>query len=154
MPGEIETKLASLGISLPTPPGTAANYVPFAIAGNLLFISGQLPSGPKGIEARGKIGRELNVGEGKAAARLCALNILAQAKAALGDLSRLKRCVRLNGFVNAIDEFEEHPTIINGASDLIAEVLSEAGRHTRIAVGVASLPFGAAVEIDAVFEIA
>jgi enamine deaminase RidA (YjgF/YER057c/UK114 family) len=151
----IETRLAALGISLPTPPGAAANYVPFVITGKLLFISGQLPAGPKGLDQRGKLGRDLNVGDGKTAARLCALNILAQAKAALGgDLGRLKRCVRLNGYVNATDDFEEHPAVVNGASDLIAEVLGEAGPHTRVAVGVASLPFGAAVEIDAVFEIA
>jgi enamine deaminase RidA (YjgF/YER057c/UK114 family) len=153
MSESIEARLAAQGVTLPSPPAAAANYVPWVITGKLLFISGQLPSGPKGLEYRGKVGRDLKMGDAKTAARLCALNILAQAKAALGDLGRLKRCVRLNGFVNAVEDFEEHPAVINGASDFIAEAMGDAGPHTRIAVGAGSLPFGAPVEIDAVFEI-
>jgi enamine deaminase RidA (YjgF/YER057c/UK114 family) len=149
----IEARLAEKGITLPTPPAAAANYMPALVAGTLLFISGQLPSGPKGLAHRGKVGRDLTVGDAKAAAQLCALNILAQAKAQLGTLDRVKRCVRLNGYVNATDDFEEHPAVINGASDFIAEALGESGPHTRVAVGVSSLPFGAPVEIDAIFEI-
>jgi enamine deaminase RidA (YjgF/YER057c/UK114 family) len=155
MTESIESRLAALGITLPTPPAPAANYVPFTIAGALLIISGQLPAGPKGLGYVGKLGRELELAAGQAAARLCAINILAQAKAALGgDLSRLKRCLRLGGFVNATEWFIEHPAVINGASDLIAEVMGDAGRHARAATGAGSLPFGAAVEIDAMFEIA
>jgi len=154
MTESIETRLARLGIALPKPAAPAANYVPFVISGSLLFISGQLPMGPEGLAFKGKLGREFDVAAGKAAARLCAINILAQAKAALeGDLNGLARCVRLGGFVNATEDFTEHPAVINGASDLIAEALGDAGRHARAATGAGSLPFGAAVEIDAIFEI-
>jgi enamine deaminase RidA (YjgF/YER057c/UK114 family) len=155
MTESIETRLAALGITLPKPAAPAANYVPFVITGRLLVISGQLPMGPEGLAYKGKLGREFDVEAGKAAARLCAINILAQAKAALnGALQRLTRCVRLGGFVNAVEDFTEHPAVINGASDLIAAVMEEAGRHARAATGASSLPFGAAVEIDALFEIA
>ena len=151
----IESRLAALGITLPKPAAPAANYVPFVISGTLLIISGQLPMGPEGLAYKGKVGRELDVAAGQLAARLCAINILAQAKAALqGDLSRLRRCLRLGGFVNATEWFTDHPQVINGASDLIAEVMGEAGRHARAATGAGSLPFNAAVEVDAMFEIA
>lgn len=155
MTESIESRLAALGITLPKPAVPAANYVPFVITGRLLVISGQLPMGPDGLAYKGKLGREFDVAAGKDAARLCAINILAQAKAALnGALHRLTRCVRLGGFVNAVEDFTEHPAVINGASDLIAQVMGEAGRHARAATGAGSLPFGAAVEIDAIFEIA
>lgn len=154
MTDAIEARLAEKGITLPTPPAPAANYVPFVFAGTLLFISGQLPFGPEGLAHKGKLGRELDLAAGKAAACLCAINILAQAKAALGTLDRIKRCVRLGGFVNATEDFTDHPAVINGASDLIAEILGEAGRHARAATGAGSLPLGASVEIDAIFEIA
>lgn len=155
MTESIESRLAALGVTLPEPTPPAANYVPFVISGTLLFISGQLPTGPDGLEYRGKLGRDLDVAAGKAAARLCAVNILSQAKAALGgDLNRLKRCVRLGGFVNAVEDFKEHPAVINGASDLVAEAMGNAGKHARAATGAGSLPFGAAVEVDAIFEIA
>jgi enamine deaminase RidA (YjgF/YER057c/UK114 family) len=154
MKESIESRLAQLGIALPKPAPPAGNYVPFAISGPLLFISGQLPIGPDGLAFEGRLGRELDVAAGQAAARLCAINILAQAKAALnGDLGRLSRCVKLGGFVNAAEWFKEHPAVINGASDLIAEAMGEAGRHARAAIGASSLPLGAAVEIDAIFEI-
>ena len=155
MTESIESRLAALGITLPQPAAPAANYVPYTLSGSLLIISGQLPMGPNGLEYKGRLGREIDLEAGKAAARLCAINILAQAKAALGgDLSRLRRCLRLGGFVNATEDFTEHPAVINGASDLIAAAMGEAGRHARAATGAGSLPFGATVEVDAMFETA
>ncbi len=150
-PSSIEARLADLGITLPEAAPPAANYVPFLMVGDELHISGQLPMGPDGLAHMGTVGDGLSVAEGAEAARLCALNILAQAKAALGTLDRIARCIRLAGFVNAAPGFEQHPAVVNGASDLIADVLGEKGRHTRIAVGCASLPFNAAVEVEALF---
>ncbi len=155
MSGRIDKRLAELGIALPGAKKPVANYVPYVVTGSHLHISGQVTMGPSGPEYIGKLGRELNVESGQKAARLCALNILAQVKEACGgDLDRVVRCVRLGGFVNAVPEFVDHPAVINGASDLIAEVFGQAGRHARAAVGVNSLPLGVAVEIDAIFEIA
>ena len=152
MTGKVEQRLKELGITLPAPAKPAANYVPFTRAGTLVFVSGQLPMDAGRITYIGKLGRDFEIDEGQEAAKLCALNVLAQVKAAVGDLDRVKACVRLGGFVNAVPEFTDHPAVINGASDLIAQVLGDAGRHARAAVGANSLPLGAAVEIDAIFE--
>jgi len=153
MPGTVEEKLRQLGITLPPAPAPAANYAPYAMSGGLLFVAGQLPKDDSGLQFAGKLGGGVSIEDGQRAARLCALNILAQAKAALGDLDRIALCLRLNGFVNSTPDFTDQPTVINGASDLIGEVLGEAGVHSRIAVSCASLPMGAAVEIDAVFAV-
>ena len=154
MTGTIEDRLASLGLTLPDAPAPVANYVPFTIVGNLLFVSGQISKAADGTLAAGALGRDLDVAAGQAAARHSALNVLAQAKAALGSLDRIGQVVRLTGFVNAAPGFTDHPAVINGASDLMVEVLGEAGRHTRAAVGVSSLPLNAAVEVDAIIAIA
>jgi len=153
MPGVVEEKLRALGITLPPAPAPAANYAPYAMAGGLLFVAGQLPKDDSGLQFAGKLGADVSVEDGQRAARLCALNILAQARAALDDLDRIALCLRLNGFVNSTPEFTDQPTVINGASDLIGEALGAAGVHSRIAVGCASLPMGAAVEVDAVFAV-
>lgn len=154
MAGEIERRLAELGLVLPEPAAAAANYVPFVVSGNTVYVSGQLPIAEGKITVTGKVGVDVSVEQAQAAARLVALNILAQVKAAAdGDLDRIRRCVKLGGFVNAAPDFTDHPQVINGASDLMGEVLGERGRHARFAAGAGSLPFDAAVEIDAVFEI-
>jgi len=151
---EIEKNLEKLGITLPDAPAPAANYVPWVKTGNLVFISGQVTMGPNGLEYQGKVGKDFTIEEAQGAARLCAINLLAQLKAACnGDLEHVRRCVKLGGFVNATPEFENHPQVINGASDLLVEVLGERGRHARFAVGAGGLPFNVAVEIDAVFEV-
>lgn len=153
MDDKVEARLATLGIALPDAPNAVANYVPSCIAGNLLFISGQISKAADGSIAAGRLGGSMTAAEGRAAARLCALNILAQARAALGGLDRIAQIVRLTGYVNASPDFTEHPQVLNGASDLMVEVLGEKGRHTRVAVGVSSLPLGCAVEIDALLLI-
>ncbi|MDP2206263.1 MAG: RidA family protein [Alphaproteobacteria bacterium] len=150
----IQERLQSLGVTLPTPAAPVANYVPFVISGKTLYISGQLPVGLDGQMVKGQLGRDATLEQGQDAARLCAVNILAQANAALdGDLSRIARCVKLGGFVASTTDFFDHPKVINSASDLIVGALGDAGRHARFAVGVAALPFGAAVEVDAIFEL-
>ena len=136
MADNVDARLATLGITLPDAPNPVANYVPSCLSGNLLFISGQVSKAADGSIVSGQLGGGMTVAEGRAAARLCALNILAQAKAALGSLDRVAQIVRLNGFVNAAPEFTEHPQVMNGASDLMVEVLGDTGRHTRVAVGV------------------
>ena len=154
MPGAIETRLKDLGITVPPAPAAVASYVPYVRAGNLVFVAGQVPISGGEIVHRGTVGADMSVEDGAAAARLCALNIIAQVSAACdGDLDRVIRCVRLGGYVNATPEFVDHPKVVNGASDLIVEVFGEVGRHARIAVGATSLPLGVAVEIDAVFEV-
>jgi enamine deaminase RidA (YjgF/YER057c/UK114 family) len=153
MSQEIDQRLAAQNITLPTPAPPAANYVPFVIAGGLLTISGQLPMEGGAIAVKGKLGGGVSLEDGQRAARLCAINILAQAQAALGDLGRIKRCVRLGGFVASTPDFVEQHKVVNGASDLIATILGEAGIHARAAVGVASLPLDAAVEVEALFAI-
>lgn len=153
MSDDSEARLAALGLTLPDAPAPIANYVPFLIADRLLFISGQVSSSADG-GVKGKLGAELTIEDGQKAARLACLNVLAQAKAAIGSLEKIGQALRLTGFVNATGDFGHHPSVINGASDLMAEILGERGRHTRAAVGVASLPFGFAVEIDAIFAIA
>lgn len=154
MPGKIAQRLDELGIVLPKPAAPAANYTPFVISGNQVFISGQVPVGPNGIEWQGKCGAEFSVAEGQQAARLCALNLLAQLQAACdGDLDRVRGCLRIEGFVNATADFRDHPAVINGASDLIVEVLGQVGVHSRFAVGCGSLPLGMAVEVGGIFSI-
>lgn len=155
MTGKIETRLGELDIALPNPPAPAASYVPFVVSGNLAFISGQVTVGSDGLKYVGTIGAGLTLEDGKAAARLCAINVLAQLKAAAGgNLDRVKRCVKLTVFVNAAPGFAQHPEVANGASDLFVEIFGDAGRHARAAVGAGSLPRNVAVEVEAVFELA
>ena len=154
MSDEINARLTELGITLPQAAAPAANYVPFVISGNQLYISGQLPMENGKVAVTGHLGRNVDVATGQRAAELCAINILAQAQVALGgDLGRITRLIKLNGFVASMPEFGEQHLVINGASNLLATVLGEAGKHARAAVGMAALPFNAAVEIDAVLEI-
>lgn len=155
MAGLIDKRLNELGISLPEPAAPAANYVPFVVSGSLVYVAGQVPLSAKGLEFQGKVGSKFSVEEGQQAARLCGLNIIAQLRAAArGDLDRVHRIVKLGGFVNCPPDFDQHPAVINGASDLMVEVFAERGRHARFAVGAPSLPFDVAVEIDAVAELA
>jgi enamine deaminase RidA (YjgF/YER057c/UK114 family) len=153
MTGTVEKTLTDLGYTLPEAPAPAANYVPTVRTGALLYVSGQISRAPGGPEVVGTLGDGLSVADGQRAAEICALNILAQVKAAVGDLDRIVQVVRLNGFVRSTPEFTDHPQVVNGASNLIGKVLGERGRHTRCALGVAGLPFGVAVEIDAVVEV-
>ena len=154
MAGRIEAQLKQLGIELPQPSAPVANYVPFAVAGNLVFIAGQICQWNGERRHVGKLGAGIALAEGKEAARLCALNILAHLKIACGgDLDRVRRCVRLGGFVNCTPEFTDMPQVVNGASDLMVEVFGDSGRHARAAVGSSSLPGGVAVEVEATFEI-
>ncbi len=145
----IDARLAELGIELPEPIGPAANYVRYQTTGNLLFISG---TGPGKDHKTGKVGADVTQEEAYAAARACGLQLLATARAALGSLDRITKTVKVLGMVNAIPEFGQQPQVINGCSDLLVEVLGEAGRHTRSAVGMGSLPNGISVEIEATFE--
>jgi enamine deaminase RidA (YjgF/YER057c/UK114 family) len=154
MTATVEQRLKALGLTLPDAPAPVANYVPFHVAGNLLFISGQISRAADGTIATGKLGGGVDVAGGRAAAKLCALNILAQARAALGSLDRVSEVVKLTGFVNAVPAFAEHPQVVNGASDCLVEVLGDKGRHTRSAVGVGSLPLDAAVEVEAIIAFA
>ncbi len=154
MTNTTEQRLAELGIDLPKPRPPAANYTPYVITGDLVFISGQVPAGPRGLEWRGKCGAAYTVAEGRQAARLCAMNLLAHLREACGgNLDRMRQCVRIEGFVNATPEFGEHPAVINGASDLIADVFGAKGVHARFAIGCNSLPFDATVEIAGIFAI-
>jgi enamine deaminase RidA (YjgF/YER057c/UK114 family) len=153
MTGRIAKRLHDLGITLPTPPAPVASYVPTVITGNLIFVSGQVSFDEKGVILTGKAGADLDVDRAKMGARSCAINTLAQLQAALGDLDRVKRCVKLTGYVNATPDFREHPKVINGASDLFVEVFGEAGRHARSAVGAGSLPLNSAVEVESICEI-
>ena len=147
-----EQRLESLGIELPEPMSAVANYVPFVISGAQLFVSGQVSVSPTGL-VKGRLGEDMELSAGQAAARLCAINLIAQCKAAVGELSKIKRVVKLGGFVNAAPEFTDIPQVINGCSDLMVEVFGEVGRHARSAVACPVLPLGVAVEIDGVFEI-
>jgi enamine deaminase RidA (YjgF/YER057c/UK114 family) len=154
MSGSIENKLASLGISLPTSATPIANYVPFVRSGNLLVVSGQLCFGADGnLVAKGQLGGGVSMDDGQKAARACAINLLAQLKAALGDLDKVTRVVRLGGFINSVPGFADGPKVMNGASDLMVEVFGEKGRHARSTVGVAALPANAAVEVEGQFEV-
>lgn len=148
----IDQKLESLGIILTTPPPAIASYVPYVISENMIIISGQLPLKDGQVAFKGKVGQDLSLEEGQAAAHQCALNILLHLKGACGgDLSQIRQCLRLGGFVNCAPDFTDHPKVINGASDLMIAVFGEAGRHARAAIGVTSLPLGAAVEVEAMF---
>jgi enamine deaminase RidA (YjgF/YER057c/UK114 family) len=150
----IETRLEERGLQLPEAALPVAAYVPWTIAGRILYVSGQVPLLGGKPQFLGKIGRDFDIETGQKAAQLCALNILAQAKAALGgDLSRLRRCLKLGGFVNCTEDFRDHPKVVNGASELIVAAMGEAGKHARFAVGASSLPLGVAVEVEAIFEI-
>ncbi len=149
----IQERLDAAGIVLPTPAAPAANYVAYVLEGGLLTISGQLPFENGVLGVTGKLGGGISLAEGQRAARLCAINILAQAQAALDDLGRIRRCIRLGGFVASTPDFIDQHRVVNGASDLIAEILGEAGRHARAAVGVAALPLDAAVEVEALFAV-
>lgn len=153
MAGRIETRLTELGIVLPQAPSPAANYVPWATSGKLVFIAGQIPFVEGQLRFAGRLGTDFGIEEGRQAARICGLNMLAQLHAATADLDRIVRCVRLGGFVACTPEFTDHPKVINGASDLMVEVFGDAGRHARAAVGCPSLPLGAAVEVEGIFEI-
>ena len=153
MPGKFETRLAELGVTLPDAPAPAANYVPFVTVGDTVYVSGQI-SMADGELIKGRLGETMSIEDGQAAARVCAINLLAQVKAACGgDLDRLVRVVKLGGFVNSAPDFYDHPKVVNGASDFMVEALGDAGRHARAAVGVAALPLGVAVEIEGVFQI-
>jgi enamine deaminase RidA (YjgF/YER057c/UK114 family) len=155
MAGDIERKLRELGIDLPTAAAPAANYVPFIVAGSVVYCAGQLPVWNGEIRYSGRLGEGVSLEEGQAAARLCALNLIAQVKAACdGDLDRVMRVLRLGVFVNSADAFIEQPRVANGASDLMVEVFGDTGQHARSAVGVNVLPLGVAVEVDGIFEIA
>ena len=154
MAGRIDTQLKTLDIDLPSAPAPIGSYVPYVVTGNLVFISGQIPFKDRELTYVGKVGTELSVEDGQAAARQCALNLLAQLKEACGgDLDKVVRCVRVGGYVNATPQFTQHPVVMNGASDLMVAVFGEQGRHARFAVGAGELPAGAAVEVEAVFEI-
>jgi len=154
MSGPITARLEALGIELPTPAVAVANYVPYVVSGNLAFISGQLPLEGGKVAVSGKLGDTVSLEDGVRAARLCALNLLAQARAAAGgDIDRVKRLVRLTAFVASTAAFTDQPKVVNGASDLMVEVLGEAGRHARVAVGAPSLPLNVAVEIEGIFEL-
>jgi enamine deaminase RidA (YjgF/YER057c/UK114 family) len=148
----IDARLKELGITLPDAPKPVANYVPAVQAGNLVFISGQV-SAAAGEAVKGRLGADVSLEDGQKAARLCVLAILAQVNAAVGSLDKVKRVVKLGGFVACTPEFDQHPAVINGASDLMVEVFGDKGKHARFAVGVPSLPLGFAVEVDAVVEV-
>ncbi|WP_298675466.1 RidA family protein [uncultured Lentibacter sp.] len=153
MSSQLETRLNDMGITLPDAPAPAANYVPFVISGKTVYVSGQISNGPDGL-ILGKLGETMTTEEGVAAARSCALSLLAQLKAACeGDLDRLARVVKLVGFVNSTADYTDQPKVINGASDFMVEALGDIGRHARSAVSAASLPLGVAVEIEGIFEI-
>ena len=148
----IEQKIESLGIKLPTPPTPAGSYVPAVRTGNLLYISGQIPMEDGKVVFTGKVSDE-NLETAQKSAKMCAINILAQLKRELGDLEKVSKIVRLSGFVNSAPEFSQHPKVINSASDLFFEIFGEKGKHSRIAVGVASLPLDSMTEIDAIVEV-
>lgn len=147
------TRLDELGIVLPEAPLPAANYVPTVLEGGLLYVSGQLPMIDGKLTHTGKLGVNVSVEDAQEAARICAINVIAQAKAALGDLGRITRVVKVGGFVASAPDFVNHPQVVNGASNLFADVFGEAGKHARFAVGVAALPFDAAVEVEAIFAV-
>lgn len=149
----VEDRLKALEIVLPDPAAPAGSYVPFVRTGNHLYISGQLPKEANGDLRRGQLGAGVSVEDGQEAAGLCAVHILAVARMALGELGRVRRCVKLLGFVNSAPGFTEQPKVVNGASELMVAALGEAGRHARSAVGVAALPFGVPVEVEAVLEV-
>ena len=150
----VENKLKELNIILPNPPDPVGAYVAFKKVDNLLFISGQLPIGQDGKIIKGKIGKDLNLEDGQKASKLCVINILAQAKKAMdGNLNKIKNCIKITGFVNSTDDFTDQPKVINPASEILSTIFGNYGKHSRAAISTNSLPLGAAVEIDAIFEI-
>jgi enamine deaminase RidA (YjgF/YER057c/UK114 family) len=150
----IDAKLSELGLKLPDAPAPAANYIPYVVSGKLVFVSGQISIAEDGTLITGKVGADLDTEAGARAAARCALSLLAQAKAACGgDFNRLKRVVKLTGFVNSTPDYADQPKVVNGASDLLVAVLGEAGRHSRSAVSAGALPLGVAVEIEGIFEL-
>ncbi len=152
---DVNKKLTEMGLSLPETPAPAANYIPFVVTGKLVFVSGQISIAADGSLIKGKLGAELDTEAGAKAAQRCALSLLAQVRAACdGDLSRLKRVIKLTGFVNSTPDYTEQPKVVNGCSDLLVAVLGDAGRHSRSAVSAGSLPLGVAVEIEGIFELA
>jgi enamine deaminase RidA (YjgF/YER057c/UK114 family) len=154
MPGQIETRLSEIGVALPDAPAPAANYVPFVQTGDLVHVSGQISMREDGTLITGKLGAGMGVDEGAAAARRCAIALLAQVRVACGgDIDRLVQVVKLTGFVNSTADFTDQPKVINGASDFLVEALGDAGRHARSAVSAASLPLGVAVEIEGIFQV-
>jgi enamine deaminase RidA (YjgF/YER057c/UK114 family) len=153
MAGAIEAKLAELGITLPTPAAPVANYIGFNVVGKLVIVSGQIPLVDGKVAVTGKLGAGVSIEDGQRAARLCFINLMAQVKAACGDLDKVKRVVRLGGFVACTPDFTQQPQVINGASDLAVAVFGEKGKHARAAVGCPSLPVDAAVEVEGMFEI-
>ena len=154
MTSSVEKKLSELGVTLPAPGAPVANYVPVVRTGNLLFISGQLPRDAEGKLATGHLGADVDVPTGQAAARLCALHLLAQVKGFIGDLDQIVRVVKLTAFVNSTPDFTDQASVVNGCSDFLVEALGDKGRHARSAVGISALPLNAAVEIEAIIEIA
>jgi enamine deaminase RidA (YjgF/YER057c/UK114 family) len=154
MPGKIAARLTELKIELPKAAAPVANYVPVVVTGHQALVSGQVPVLNGEYQYKGQLGKDYQVEDGQKAARLCGMNIVAQLQAALGDLDRVKRCVKLNVFVNSAAGFIDQPKVANGVSDFMVEVFGDAGKHARSAVGVAQLPLGVAVEVDATFEIA
>ena len=155
MPANVEARLSSLGLTLPNAPSPAANYVPYVIAGGLVFIAGQAPVADGKYQSVGRVGAEVTLEAAQAAARLCGLNVLAQVKAAAGgDWSRVKRCVRVCGYVSSAPDFFEQPKVVDGASDLMVQALGDAGKHARSALGVIALRGNVPVVIDAIFELA
>ena len=154
MAGNVEKKLRELGIAIAAPAAPVANYVPCVRTGNLLMVSGQICLDDGKLVAKGQLGAGVSIEDGQKAARACAVNVLAQVKAALGDLDKVARVVRLGGFVNSVPGFLDGPKVMNGASDLMVAAFGDKGRHARTTVGVASLPADAAVEVDALFEVA
>jgi enamine deaminase RidA (YjgF/YER057c/UK114 family) len=152
--GAVDKRLAELGITLPTPASPIANYVPFVVTGSLLVVSGQLCLGHDGrLVAKGQLGGGVSIEDGQKAARACVVNLLTQARAALGDLDKVKRVVRLGGFINSAPGFTDGPKVMNGASDLMVEVFGDRGRHARTTVGVSALPLDAVIEVEGQFEI-
>ncbi len=150
---ETEARLTALGIELPPVPAPAANYIPFVTSGKLIFVSGQIPVTPQGVQYVGKVGREYSIEDGQKAAKICAINILAIMKSAAGGFDGIARIVKVTGFVNTAVDFNEPQKVVNGASDFFVEILGERGRHARSAIGVATLPFGVAVEVEAIVEL-
>jgi enamine deaminase RidA (YjgF/YER057c/UK114 family) len=154
MAGKIDVRLAELGIELPEAAAPAANYIPYVVTGKLIMVSGQIPMSGGEIKGIGKVGRDISTEEAAEIAKICALNLIAQAKAACGgDLDKIARVVKLGGFVNCIDDYAQQPEVVNGASNLMVEVFGDAGRHLRFAVGTNALPRGVAAEVEGIFEL-
>lgn len=153
MSNSIETRLNALGIKLSTPPQAVANYLPAVQHGALVFVSGQIPLKDGVVVYKGQLGVDVDMETGQSAARLCALNALTQVKALIGDLGKIERCIRLGGFISCAPDFYDHAQVMNGASDFIVDIMGDAGRHCRAAVGCASLPLNSAVEVEATFQV-